>query len=583
MNSKLLGLIPARSGSKGVPGKNIKPLGGVPLLAHTILSAREARCLDYLIISTDSPAYAEVARQWGVEVPWLRPVELASDDTPMIDVVLHALDRFSSANGFCPDAIMVLQPTCPFRSAKTIRLAAETYRRSQGESVIGVSPVRDHPYWCKRICADGSLENWLRDVEVPDTRQELPPAFRLNGVLFLCSVTTVRNSKSFFSAHSRAQVVPDEEALDIDTIWDWEISESLWSSRHRKRDLDWRSGTSFVIAEAGVNHNGDIGIAKKLIDVAVDAKADAVKFQSFRADKLASPWANKADYQFTSTTNAESQLEMLSRLELGESAHRDLAEYCKKKGIVFLSSPFDESSADLLDELGVPAFKIASGEITNFPLLRHVAKKRKRVFLSTGMSTLEEVVDAVRVIRAEGCSDITLLHCVSEYPAPVHQVNLRAMLTLRDAFHLPVGYSDHTYGNETALAAVALGATVIEKHFTLNRQMEGPDHRASLEPRELKKLICQIRSVEAALGDGIKKPAECELSNLRVVRRSLFAACAIPVGVQIREEMLECKRPGTGISPRHLSEIIGRRATKSFQPGEIIDWGGICDSKNESS
>lgn len=335
----------------------------------------------------------------------------------------------------------------------------------------------------------------------------------------------------------------------------------------------------FIIAEAGVNHNGDLSIAKRLVDVAVESGADAVKFQSFHAERVVSAQAKKADYQLAATGGAETQLEMLRRLELDCHAHEVLFDYCKEKKILFLSTPGDVESADMLDGLRIQLFKIGSAEITNLPFLRLIARKGKPIILSTGMSTLEEVREALRVIYAGGNKDVTLLHCVTEYPAPPEQVNLRAMLTLKDAFKTSVGYSDHTLGSEIALAAVALGACVIEKHFTLSRGMPGPDHRASLEPKELKQLVSQIRNIQAAMGDGIKRPAPCEVPNIPVVRRSIFTAQDIPAGVTIREEMLECKRPGTGISPVHFDEVVGRKASRAFSAGEMLDWAGIDDTR----
>jgi N,N'-diacetyllegionaminate synthase len=282
-----------------------------------------------------------------------------------------------------------------------------------------------------------------------------------------------------------------------------------------------------IIAEAGVNHNGSIDLAVQLIDAAKASGADAVKFQTFRADRIATRSAEKANYQQRQAADGESQFEMLQRLELDAAAHRRLFDYCRKTAIQFLSSPFDIQSIDLLDTLEVPLLKIPSGEITNLPFLERIAAKGRPVILSTGMSTLGEVEEAVQVLRAGGVSEITLLHCVTEYPAPYAEINLRAMQTLKSAFGLPVGYSDHTPGIEIAIAAVALGAEVIEKHFTLDRSLPGPDHSASLEPKEFKQMVAAIRNVESALGDGIKKPALCELPNIPVARKSVVAARAV--------------------------------------------------------
>jgi N-acetylneuraminate synthase/N,N'-diacetyllegionaminate synthase len=328
----------------------------------------------------------------------------------------------------------------------------------------------------------------------------------------------------------------------------------------------------FIIAEAGVNHNGTIELAKKLIEVAKDAGADAVKFQTFKAENVLIKNAEKAEYQKETTGIEESQYEMIKRLELSEYDFKELADYAKKKGILFLSSPFDKESVDLLDEMNVSAFKVASGEITNFPLLKHIAKKGKSIILSTGMATLGEVEEALNVIRSEGVKDVILLHCVSNYPAKIEDVNLRALETLKQAFKLPVGFSDHTLGITTPIAAVALGACIIEKHFTLDRNLPGPDHKASLDPDELKEMVKAIRDVEKALGNGIKRPAKEEEEIKKVARRSIVAKVDIPEGAIISEDMLDVKRPGTGIVPKYFDFIVGMRAKKNIKKSNIVTW-----------
>jgi len=329
---------------------------------------------------------------------------------------------------------------------------------------------------------------------------------------------------------------------------------------------------TFVIAEVGVNHNGSIELARKLVDKACLAGADAVKFQTFRAERLVSRSARKAQYQQRNATDADTQFEMLERLELSGDDHRTLLAHCRAASITFLSSPFDEQSADLLDDLGVTAFKIPSGELTNHALLRHVAEKGKPLIVSTGMSTLAEVTEAVEVIIAAGSRHLSLLHCVTEYPAPFADVNLRAMLTLRDAFGFPVGYSDHTPGIEIAVAAVALGASIIEKHFTLSRGMSGPDHRASLEPDELAEMVRAIRNVEQALGDGVKSPAPCEVKNIPIARKSVVAERDIAAGEALTRENVAIKRPGDGIQPRDLETVMGRSVAVDIKSGDVVTW-----------
>jgi len=326
----------------------------------------------------------------------------------------------------------------------------------------------------------------------------------------------------------------------------------------------------FVIAEAGVNHNGDPRLAGELVRVAAEAGADAVKFQTFAAERLATAAAPKASYQVARTERDESAQAMLRRLELDRDDHVQLIADCKSAGVMFLSSAFDEGSADMLDELGVDAFKVPSGEITNVSYLRHVAAKKRPLIVSTGMSTLEEVEVAVAAIRETADVPFVLLHCVSLYPAPLAGTNLRAMETMRARFGVPVGYSDHTEGLTAALAAVALGAAVIEKHFTVDRALPGPDHAASLEPDELRALIQGIRGVESALGDGVKRPLPEEAETAVVARKSVVAATDIQAGAAIERDMLAIKRPGTGLPPAKLDWVVGRAARRAIPAGTVI-------------
>ncbi|HBX68715.1 MAG TPA: N-acetylneuraminate synthase [Chloroflexi bacterium] len=333
----------------------------------------------------------------------------------------------------------------------------------------------------------------------------------------------------------------------------------------------------FVIAEAGVNHNGQMELAFQLIDAAVAAGADAIKFQAFITEELITPEAPKAGYQVETTGEPGSQYKMLKALELNGEQHRQLKEYCTAQGIIYLCTPYENASADLLAELDVAAYKIASTDTTNLPFLKYVAGKNRPVLLSTGMSTLSEVEQALAALRTGGLMhEIVLLHCTSEYPAPLAESNLRAMQTMTQAFALPVGFSDHTAGIGASPWAVALGACVIEKHFTLDRSLPGPDHRASLEPDELDQLVQTIRNVEAALGDGIKRPAPSELPNKPHMQKSLVARRAIPAGGQITAEDLTCKRPGFGLTPDWLERVVGQRAAHAIAANEIITLASIA-------
>lgn len=328
----------------------------------------------------------------------------------------------------------------------------------------------------------------------------------------------------------------------------------------------------FIIAEAGVNHNGSIDLAYKLVDVAVESGADAVKFQTFKAENVASKNAPKAEYQNQTTDISESQFDMLKKLELDVKSHKELITYCNDKGIIFLSTPFDHESIDLLSDLGLQIFKIPSGEITNLPYLKKIGLLSKQVILSTGMSTLEEISDALNVLTNAGTSkdNITVLHANTMYPTPMDDVNLNAMLTIQKEFDIAVGYSDHTLGIEVDIAAVVMGASIIEKHFTLDKTMDGPDHEASLEPQELKGMVSSIRNIEKALGSGKKKPSPSESSNIKAVRKSIVANQNIKKGDLLTEKNLAVKRPGYGMSPMKWDELIGTVALKDYNADELI-------------
>ena len=327
----------------------------------------------------------------------------------------------------------------------------------------------------------------------------------------------------------------------------------------------------FIIAEAGVNHNGSLELAKKLVDAAKDAGADCVKFQTFVSKNIVSKNAVKAEYQKQQTEPEESQQDMLKKLELSFDEFVELNEYCKSKDIEFMSTAFDFDSIDFLDGLEMGIWKIPSGDITNLPYLIKIAKLNKPVILSTGMSTMEDIRSAIRTLKENGAAELTVLHCTTEYPTPFEDVNLRAMNTIKEEFGVKVGYSDHTKGIEVPIAAVALGATVIEKHFTLDRNLEGPDHKASLEPNELKAMVDSIRHIELALGNGMKQPAESEKKNMAVARKSIIASKEIKSGEIFTEENLTVKRPGDGISPMRWFDIIGKPAPRDFEEDELIE------------
>jgi N,N'-diacetyllegionaminate synthase len=341
-----------------------------------------------------------------------------------------------------------------------------------------------------------------------------------------------------------------------------------------KRSIGSSAG-AFVIAEVGINHDGNVNQAHRLIDAAADCGADAVKFQTFRADRLLIPARDRLAQQ---EKGSESAFEMFRRMELSWEEHESLKKHACDRGISFLSTPFDEESADFLDRLGVPAFKIASADITHIPLLKHVAAKGKPIFLSTGMSYLNEVADALWTLKSAGAKDILLMHCVSLYPAPAESLNLRAIQTLREQFELPVGYSDHSLGIILPLAAVVLGAAAVEKHFTLDKSGSGPDHKLSADPHELRSLIRGVREIESALGDGRKRPSPEEAQNRLLSRRSIVSIVDIRAHETVAPWMLACKRPGGGIEPREFDRVVGMHARRNIDRDSILTWNDLAPS-----
>ncbi|MFZ2492706.1 MAG: N-acetylneuraminate synthase [Thermoanaerobaculia bacterium] len=572
---KALFIVPARGGSKGLPGKNLSPFAGIPLVGQAVrVAAEAARTLgagSRVLCSTDDETIAAIALAWGAEVPFLRPAALATDEARSADVVLHALDAF----GDDFEAVVLLQPTSPLTAVDDVVAALRMFRET-GDPVVSVCAV-EHPLeWSFRIDEFSRLTPFL-PAEGVDRRQDAARAVRPNGAVYVTSPARLRRDGTFWTAETRGHLMPRERSVDIDTPADLAIARAMLTmSPPPVVDIGGRKvgvgSPCFVIAEAGVNHNGNVEMAIRLIDAAVEAGADAVKFQTFRAESLVTQGAPKAVYQLRTTDRDESQIEMIRRLELSQDDHRVLIDHCRSVGMMFLSSPFDEASADFLEDLGVPAYKIPSGEITNHPFLMHLARKRKPLILSTGMANMQEVAGAVAAIRATAPCDLILLQCVSNYPADPAHVNLAAMETMGAAYGVAVGYSDHVPRNEVSLAAVARGACVIEKHFTLDRSLPGPDHAASLEPSELAALVEGIRVVEQSIGNGLKVPAPSEAGTADVARKSLVAARDLPAGTMMTVEMLLAKRPGTGISPARFNEVLGRTLSRAYAANELLRW-----------
>lgn len=581
-------IVPARSGSKGLPGKNLREVAGVSLVGRAVRVARAALASIPLearvVVDTDAEIIAAEGRRHGAWVPSLRPPELALDDTPIVASVLHAVERVAES-GWVPDWIVLLQPTSPLRAPEDVRACIELALRT-GESVVSVCPT-EHPAEQTLRLEESERVRWAWPAARPESRrQELPRGVRPNGAVYVSPLASLREERSFFvEGRTRGYVMPPERSIDVDASHDLALAEALVRSRGDApivrigRRPVGPGHPCFIIAEAGVNHDGDLQRAHRLVDVAAEAGADAVKFQTFEPDKLVAPDAAMADYQVLNTGSRQTQAEMLRRLILPRAAHRDLQKHAEDRGLVFLSTPFDEASADFLEELGVPAFKIGSGELTNHRLLAHVARKRRPMLVSTGMADLVEVLDAVDVIRAEGASEVAVFHCVTSYPAHPRDANLRAIETLGGALGVPVGWSDHTEGIAVALAAVARGASLLEKHFTTDRSLPGPDHRASLSPEELAALVRGVREVEESLGDGRKVPRPVELGIVASSRRSVHAARDLPAGHVLFDEDLQALRPGDGISAARLLSLRGRVLARAVRVGQRLAEADLVEEK----
>ncbi len=576
---RVLGLVTARGGSKGFPGKNLAPLAGRPLVAwawRALARLRQRHPELLLHLSTDSP---DLAAAWpeGERPARLRPAELARDDTSSIAVVEHELAAFAAEGKPC-DAVLLLQPTSPLTGVEELDAAWAAFAAG-AESVIGVAPAAHPVQWAFHRDGGGVLEAVLDFRE--QRRQSFRPAFFPVGFYLACT-DFLRQHRAFtVPGRTTSVVVPQTAAVDIDHPVDLDLARAVLHRASGERPFTLGrhqvggAAPCLVIAEAGVNHNGEIDLALDLVRAAAAAGADVVKFQSFHAEALVTASARTAAYQH-GATGATEQLAMLRRLELDAGVMGRLQAECARLGVGFLSTPFDRASADELHRLDVPAFKVGSGDLTNHPFLAHLAGLGRPLIVSTGMATLDEVEDAAACIRAHGDPPVAWLHCVSAYPAPVAASNLRAVDGLRLAVGGPVGLSDHTPGTEVAIAAVARGAQVIEKHLTLDRSMSGPDHAASLEPGAFAQLVRQIRAVESALGDGIKRPQPCEGDTAAVARRSLVAARDLPAGHRLAPGDVVAKRPGHGIAPDRLAAVLGKALAKPLAADALLAWEDLA-------
>lgn len=564
----VLFLVPARGGSVRVPRKNLQEVAGIPLVGHAVRQAR--RAVDSIgggphavVCTTDDPDIADCAREWGAEVPFLRPAGLATGTATSVDVAVHALEVLEAAGrGF--RVLVLVQPTSPLTLSSDLAAAVARFDADPDHApVAAVTPT--HPAAWHVSGPPGPLE------PVGD-----PADHVLSGAFYVIAPDELRRERRFVvPGRTLGLVVPADRSVDVDEPLDLVVAEALTRCRPvRTLDLAGRevgAGGCLVIAEAGVNHNGDVAIAHQLVDAAADAGADVVKFQTFAPDQLASATAPAAEYQRAAGAGADGQREMLERLALPADAWSPLRDHAEGRGLVFLSSPFDDQSADLLERIGVPAFKVGSGELTNHPYLARLARKGRPLLVSTGMATMREVAEAMDVIAQANDVPVGLFHCVSSYPARPEDSNLRAMATMRAAFGVPVGWSCHTTGIEVSVAAAALGADLVEKHLTLDRSMPGPDHEASLEPGAFAAMVDGIRTVTGARGTGHKAPVAAERDVARVARRSLHWATDLRAGDTVGPTDLVALRPGTGLRPGERDALVGRTVGRPVRAGVAVE------------
>lgn len=556
----------------------MRELAGIPLVGWAARNAVRARRLakrDWRIVcSTDDPEIGRAAREWGAETPFERPAELAADTASSESVVLHALEALEK-RGASFDAVVRLQPTAPLTAPEDVEACVGRFLAGDGRPVTTVVPARP-PSWTYGL-EGGRLREIVPEPPGVVRRQDLPDYYAINGAVSVSSPARLRQSGQMIEPDSLAVPVPSERGFDVDTEADLALCEAMLARRspagivlHGERRIG-PGEPVYVIAEAGVNHNGDVALAEKLVAAAAEAGADAVKFQTWSTEKLLAPDAPLAAYQERNTGGGSSQFEMIRRLELPASGWPRLREAAARAGITFLSTPDEEDSADLLERLGVPAFKIGSAELTNLDLLRHVARKGRPLIVSTGMATLLEVERAVLAIEEAGDPPLALLHCVSDYPCAPEQSNLRAIDTLRQAFGRPAGLSDHSLGYEVAVAAVARGASVLEKHLTLDTGMPGPDHAASLNPEAFAAMVRAVRSAERALGDGRKQPTPAERVHRPLMRKRWVASRSLPAGTRLTRQDLTLRRGDpAGLDPAELELLLGRELGVAVEPLETL-------------
>jgi sialic acid synthase SpsE/CMP-N-acetylneuraminic acid synthetase len=559
--------ITARGGSKGISRKNIVDLAGRPLIAYTIEQALQSKHLDGVYVSSDDDEIKATSASYGASIID-RPAELAADDSTSIDVLKHAVRYLDEKRGRRTANVVLLQPTTPLRRVEDIDQAIALFFTQAADAVVSVvrAPHSYNPYWAKEI-VDGRLVMMFEEGVRSTRRQDLPEVFWHNGQIYITTSDHLFRHGDWYQGDCRPYLCPEETFLNIDTAAELKIAEGrIYDQRARRVEgmafniggrLVGHAQPCFIIAEAGVNHNGDMSLAAGLIDAAADAGTDAIKFQYFDPENVVTAATPMADYQKANLGGGQGQLEMLSKLVLSDADLGNLKDYAEKKGLLFLcTSHSGINEYAKLDELGVPAHKVGSGDLLNLPVLKYLARSHKPVILGTGMATMEEVNQAHRFLVRNGNDQVIFLHCTTEYPCSFEDVNMNAMASMKRQLECPVGYSDHSLGIEVPLMAVSLGACVVEKHVTLDNTLPGPDHRASILPSALKAMVSKIRTIESARGRSPKRPSSSELKTARVARKSLVYNHDLDAGTVITAEDIAVKRPGTGLSPLHSHKFL---------------------------
>ena len=570
---EFLFLVPARAGSKGLAEKNLRPIAGIPLVARAVrlgrraISALGARAR--LVCSTEDERIATTAREWGAEIPFTRPAALARDETPSSAVVLHAL----GALGERWDAVVLLQPTSPLTEVEDVLGAIQLFRRT-GDPVVSICETEHPVAWAMRMSEGGRLSPVVALPRV-GRRQETETAYRPNGAVYVARPEQIRQFGGFLDDSTRGYRMPRERSVDIDSEGDLRLADAMLAAREvatvpiGPREIGPRK-PCLVVAEAGVNHNGSLELAHRLVDAAADVGADAVKFQTYVTERVCATDAPKAAYQ-SETTGGGSQFEMLKRLELPYAWHGELKRHAAERGILFLSTPDDVESARFLCDIGVPAIKVGSGELTNLPFLRELAELGKPLLLSTGMATMADVAHAVDATQETHRVPIALLHCVSSYPAPEEELNLRCISSMRASFGVPVGLSDHTTSDAAAIIGMGYEMAILEKHLTLDRALPGPDHRMSYDPERFKELVRLVRQAGQMIGTGAKAVTPSEAATLGVVRRALTYAATFEQGHVLRtRDLVALRAKGGGLAPDVATRLVGRALKRRVMSGSAV-------------